>query len=93
MQKYVDKISYGAVHTAANKYALMTLRSNYNRKDDVSSSLFYPEGSTILEKGSFDDAHDIPIKFSQGIDLKLTASSNGTAAVAAEMRGWLETEA
>jgi len=67
------------------------LRSNYNRLDALSSGVFFPEGTIMIDNGAVIVPQEIPLKFTEGTDLKLVASSNGTAAVSIAMRGYVET--
>jgi hypothetical protein len=87
---YISQIDYGAEHTAANKFSLITLRGKYDFIDSVTSNLFYPEATALLDNGTVPIHYDVPLKFPAGTDMKMTASSNGTAAINVALRGWLE---
>ena len=89
---FLDEGNFGAVHTAANKYALITVRSTYDRIDAVSSSLFYPETTVLIDNGMILVNPPIPLKFPEGTDIRAMASSNGTAAISIGIRGRLESE-
>ncbi len=89
---YLDEGNFGAVHTAANKYSLITVRSNYDRIDSASSSLFYPESTVLIDNGMVLIQPVVRLKFPEGTDIRCTASSNGTAAISVGIRGILESE-
>jgi len=87
---YINEFHFSAVHTAANKYALATLYTNYDSLDSTSSDIFYPDGTTMMDNGAISYQFDPELVFPSGTDLKLMASSNGTAAISGVFRGWLE---
>jgi len=87
---YIVDIDYGVVHTAANKYALMTLYANYNLIDSATSSIFYPQSTLMLDIGAIDQHNSITEGYPEGTDLKMHASSNGTAVISVQGRGYLE---
>ena len=87
---YIREVHMSAVHTAANKFALITLRSNYDRLSSASSKIFYPDASLNLSGGFGDLDFDIPLKYPEKIDIIMVASSNGTAAISTAVRGWIE---
>ncbi len=89
---FLDEGNFGVVHTAANKYAMITVRSTYDRIDSASSSLFYPETSVLMDNGMISLKPPIPLKFPEGTDIRAMASSNGTAAISVGVRGRIESE-
>jgi hypothetical protein len=89
---YLDEGNFGVVHTAANKYSLITVRSNYDRVDSATSSLFFPESTVLLDAGMIEIKPTVALKFPEKTDIRCTASSNGTGAISVAIRGILESE-
>jgi hypothetical protein len=87
---FIQNATFGVSHSAANKYANITLKANYDYTDDASSTVFYPYSTALMDMGTTQIRFDIPLKFLEGTDLRVTASSNGTAAIAIALRGWIE---
>jgi hypothetical protein len=84
----IEEANFSAVHTAANKHTIFTLRANYDSQDMVSTSVFYPDASILLDAGVAIVPFPKGKVYPAGTDVRMTASSNGTAVVSVALRGY-----
>jgi hypothetical protein len=91
---YITSFSASAGAPAAGHYTTFTLRAKYDELAQAISTLFYPYIELGVQDGSVTREFQIPIKFTAGVDIKVSGiSDNASAAVRSNVTysGWLET--
>lgn len=88
---YIKQSAVYAVHTAANKYALITLRSNYNDKTGAVGTIFTAYAEALLTGNAVAPLYPMPKKFTEKSDIIVVGKSTGTATVALTLAGLYET--
>jgi hypothetical protein len=88
---YITQANLYAIHSAANKRAMITLRANYDEKLGAKISFFMAHAEAILSDNPIAVTYTMPKKFPEKVDVIVVGNSNGTASFAIAMAGWLET--
>jgi hypothetical protein len=88
---YIKQSALYGVHTAANKYALITLRSNYNDKTGERGTVFTAYAEALLTGNAIAPLYPMPKKFAEKCDIIVVGKSTGTASIALTMAGVYET--
>jgi hypothetical protein len=88
---YIKQSAVYAVHTAANKYVVITLRSNYNDKTGAVGTIFTAYAEAVLTGNAIAPLYPMPKKFTEKSDIIVVGKSTGTATVALTLAGLYET--
>lgn len=92
---YIVFASAYAVHTAANKACILTLRATYDEKAGVlltAGKFFMPFWEALLVDAPAIADYPMPLRFPAKTDLMVVGSSTGTATTTIALRGWLESD-
>ena len=86
----MTQASVYAVHTAANKYSIITLRSNYDDVSGTVGTVFHAYAEAMLDVGGISPNYTMPKYFIERSDIMFVGRSNGTATIALTMGGVLK---
>lgn len=88
----ITHASVYVVHTAANKYCTVTLRSNYDDASKTVGTVFHAYAEALLDGGGVSPNYTLPKYFIERSDLMVVGKSTGTASVALTMGGVVKDE-
>lgn len=93
---YITQVTYSIGSSVGGVFGTFSLRANYCEFTGSICDLFYPYSEIGVEQGPFTISYVIPMKFTEGVDIRVlakgdNAAANGTATV--QWRGWLESTA
>jgi hypothetical protein len=91
---YMTRANVYNVHSAANKYIIITLRATFDDKSGTrltAGTFFMPYAEAVLSDNPVMSTYDPPKKFTEKVDIIVVGKSTGTASCSIAMSGWVET--
>lgn len=90
---FITQITYSIGSSVGGVFGTFSMRATYCEFDCVRCTLFYPFSEIGVEQGPFTITYVVPMKFTEGVDIRVvakgdSAAANGTATV--QYRGYLE---
>jgi hypothetical protein len=90
---YITSVTFSAGSAVAGRSVRMTTKATWDSAAGVKRDFFYPFTEVIVQDGAFHKSLEIPTKFTEGVDLKVSAiSPDGATYGSCSIKGWLEGE-
>lgn len=89
---YITSCYAMAVNTTANKYALLTMRANYDDKAGTRlvPGFYMPYGKILLESDHISCIYDSPMVVPSKVDLLFNGTASAATSVSINIRGYME---
>ncbi|MBK8772601.1 MAG: hypothetical protein IPM06_19550 [Rhizobiales bacterium] len=90
---YITSVAVSGLNAGADKGVRFTLRSTSDADGIATGGFFIPHFEIALRNGAFERTFDMPLRFSEHVDLKMSVIAEASATTCiCGLRGWMESE-